>query len=269
MKVTLRLLLIILLLHSCKGEDSKATVVEEIIPSPEEVLRDYVIKPKNDDGLCREDISRAKEDLKKYGQIYVTTYCFGCESLPYEEEVIEYATYKGFKVISYGFSCVTINGQTQGCYKAFIDLKMEEINGKYFRQKIQIEAEKLMINKLKNSNRSLSIYDLSDNDKPKLVHETNLTKQGYIPTIKTMLPLKFDRDKYPFVDISFIIEKDGKISNLKSENWVDGYKENNKYKKELESMAKKEILNYYNEWIPGKYKNTIARVENNFRVSFQ
>ena len=269
MRVTLSILLFIIILKSCQSVDSKKTVTEEIIPSPEEVLRDYVKKPKASDRFCKKDIVRAKEDLKKYGNIYVTTYCFGCESLPYEQEITEYATGKGFKVISYGFNCVIMNGQTQGCYKAFIDLKMEEIHGKDFRQKIEIAAEKLMINKLKNNDRVLSINDLNDDDKPKLILETDLTRHGHIPVIKTGLPLKFDRDKYPFMDISFIIEKDGKISNLTNENWLDGYKENKKYRKELESMAKKEILNNYNEWVPGKYKNTVGRIKNNFRVNFE
>lgn len=63
--------------------------------------------------------------------------------------------------------------------------------------------------------------------------------------------------------------KNGKISNLKNENWVNEVEENEKYKSELEKIAKNIILEHYNNWKPGKYKNIVARVENNFRVNFE
>lgn len=72
-----------------------------------------------------------------------------------------------------------------------------------------------------------------------------------------------------FMDVSFIIEKNGKISNLKNENWVNEVEENEKYKSELEKIAKNTILEQYNNWKSGKYKNIVARVENNFRVNFE
>jgi hypothetical protein len=52
------------------------------------------------------------------------------------------------------------------------------------------------------------------------------------------LPLKHELDIYPFMDISFIVEKDGTISNVKNKNWVSGFKVNEKYRNELENLAK-------------------------------
>ncbi len=71
------------------------------------------------------------------------------------------------------------------------------------------------------------------------------------------------------MDISFIVEKDGTISNVKNKNWVSGFKVNEKYRNELENLAKNKILTDYSQWKPGNYKNTLTRVENNFRVSFE
>lgn len=243
--------------------------MDERVPSAEEVLRSYVGNPRPNDRMCREDIEKAKKDLKKYKDIYVSVSCFGCEAPPYEDEILEYAVKEKVKVINDAYSCVVIEGQTQRCYKTFIDLRMEETHGKDFRQKIEQAAEQLMIQKVENGNKVLSIYDLKEDDKPHFIKEDDLIKQGYIPTIKTGLPLKHDRDNYPFMDISFIIEKDGSIGNLKNGNWVSGFKENDKYKNELENIAKNIILANYSQWKPGKYKNTIARVENNFRVNFK
>lgn len=93
-------------------------------------------------------------------------------------------------LLTVSFADYIIDGQTQGCYKAFIDLEMEKVHGKNFRQKINQEAEELMIENIKNHNKVLSVYDLAENDKPHFIKEDNLIKQGYIPTIKTGLPLK-------------------------------------------------------------------------------
>lgn len=259
----------LLLMISCKDENPVTKPESEAIPNPEEVLRDYVKKPKTNDRICKNDIERAQKDLEKYKNIYVTTSCFGCKFLPYEDEILEYAKREKFKVINYDYSCVIIDGQTQGCYKAFIDLEMEKVHGKNFRQKIDQEAEELMIENIKNHNKVLSVYDLAENDKPHFIKEDNLIKQGYIPTIKTGLPLKNVKRNSIFMDVSFIIEKNGKISNLKNENWVNEVEENEKYKSELEKIAKNIILEHYNNWKPGEYKNIVARVENNFRVNFE
>lgn len=259
----------LLLITGCTDKNLETESVDEVIPNPQEVLRDYVKNPKTNDRICKDDIERAQKDLGKYKNIYVSTSCFGCKSLLYEDEILEYSTKQKFKVINYDFSCVIIDGQTQGCYKAFIDLEMEKVHGKNFRQKIEKEAEKLMIENIKNHDKVLSIFDLSENDKPHFIKEDNLIKQGYIPTIKTGLPLKNAKSNSIFLDVSFIIEKNGKVSTLKNENWVTEAAENEKYKSELEIIAKNTILTNYNNWKPGKYKNTIARVKNYFRVDFE
>jgi hypothetical protein len=253
----------------CKDKNPETKSVDEVIPNPQEFLRDYVKNPNINDRICNDDIERAQKDLEKYKNIYVRTSCFGCKFLPYEDEILEYTAKQKFKVINYNFSCVIIDGQTQGCYKAFIDLEMENVHGKNFRQKIEREAEKLMIENIKNHDKVLSVFDLPESDKPHFTKEDNLIKQGYIPTIKTGLPLKNAKRNSIFMDISFIVEKNGKVSTLKNENWVNEAAENEKYKSELEIIAKDTILVHYNNWKPGKYKNTIARVKNYFRVNFE
>lgn len=201
----------LLLVIGCKDKKLETKPVDEVIPNPEEVLREYVKKPKSNDRICKNDIERAQKDLEKYKNIYVTTSCFGCKFLPYEDEILEFAKRQKFKVINYDFSCVIIDGQTQGCYKTFIDLEMEKVHGKNFRQKIDQEAEELMIENIKNHDKVLSVYDLAENDKPHFIKEDNLIKQGYIPTIKTGLPLKNVKRNSIFMDVSFIIEKTVKL----------------------------------------------------------
>ncbi|UHO39578.1 hypothetical protein H5J24_05685 [Chryseobacterium capnotolerans] len=262
-----------LLLSGCKDHtkpvEKQPSDFEEPLLNSEEFLRSYVKNPSLNDRMCKDDIERAKKDLKKYKNIYVTTSCFGCKTPPYADERIEYATKNHFKVINNDYSCVVIDGQIQGCYKALVDLKMEEIHGKDFGKKIEQAAEELMIEKIKTGTKILSVYDLSEEEKPNLIQENKVTKKEDVLLVQTGLPLQYELDTYPFIDLSFIVEKDGTISNLKNENWVSGFNRNEKYKNELENLAKNKILTDYSKWRPGKYKNTLTRVENNFRVCFK
>ncbi|WP_144428974.1 hypothetical protein [Chryseobacterium sp. StRB126] len=263
---TIYYLFLLLFLLDCKD---KVKPVDEQPPNPKEFLRSYVKNPNPNDRMCKDDIEQAEKDLEKYKNIYVTTSCFGCKTSPYADEIIEYAAKQKIEVINDIYSCVVMEGQTKGCYKAMIDLKMEEIHGKDFRHKIEHAAEQLMIQKIKTGTKILSVYDLSEEDQPNLVKENKFTRKEDILTVQTGLPLQHELDTYPFIDISFIVEKDGTISNVKNENWVSGFKRNEKYKNELEGLAKNKILTNYSKWKPGKYKNTLTRVENNFRVCFK
>lgn len=258
--------LLLLLLLDCKD---KVKPVDDLLPGPEEVLRSYVKNPQINDRMCKGDIQRAQKDLEKYKNIYVSVSCLGCKYFPYQEEILEYAAKQKIEVLPDNYSCVVIEGQTKGCYKALIDLKMEEIHGKDFRKKIEQAAEELMIQKIKTGTKILSVYDLSEEEQPNLIQENKLIKKDDILVVQTGLPLQHELDTYPFIDISFIVEKDGTISNLKNKNWVSGFKGNEKFKNELENLAKNKILTDYSKWRPGKYKNTLTRVENNFRVCFE
>ena len=61
--------------------------------------------------------------------------------------------------------------------------------------------------------------------------------------------------------ITFIIEKNGTISNLRVVNWVNDAVDE-KFKKELIVIALKTLKEDYNHWNPGKYKGNIIRTEN-------
>lgn len=162
--------------------------MEEQPLSPDKFLRSYVKNPSLNDRMCKDDIKQAKKDLKKYKNIYVTTSCFGCRRPPYADEIIEYAANNHFKVINNDYSCVVIDGQTKGCYKTMIDLKMEKIHGKDFRQKIERAAEELMIRKIQAGTKVISIYDLPEENMPYFIKEDKFIKDEYILTIKTKLP---------------------------------------------------------------------------------
>ncbi|OYU78840.1 MAG: hypothetical protein CFE23_16715, partial [Flavobacterium sp. BFFFF1] len=108
----------------------------------------YLLTPDKTDSLCINDIERGKTDLKNFSGVYVKTICFGCSVKPYETELNVVLKKKKFKLGVQELGCVTALGQTQGCYKGYVDLKMQEKYGAAYKEEIEKEAEKLFITNL-------------------------------------------------------------------------------------------------------------------------
>lgn len=227
----------------------------------------YLLNPPKTDTLCRNDIERAKRDIKKYGKLYIKTICFGCDSKPFETEIEQVLNKRKIKQVIEDIGCVVFEGQTQGCYSGFITLKMKEKYGENYFSEIEKEAEKIFIKNVIEKYKVVSVYDLNDNEKPKIISQEVFVESDYYTTIKVNIPAKIDSYKSLFADITFIIEKDGTISNLRVENWVNEAIDE-KYKKELITSAFKTLKEKYNHWKVGKYKGNIIRTENTLRVNF-
>ena len=261
-------IVILIVVVGCKKERMVEDSKKELLPRYKDFINNYVKSPNKNDVMCRNDIEKAKNDLIKYKKIYVTTSCFGCDFPIYSEELSEFSIQNNVKVVNNDLSCIVIDGQTAGCYTAYIDGEMFKKFGENFRNEIENGADKLLVEKIKRG-KVVNVYDLNDSDKPHLPNETNELKEGYTPFLISGLSLKISHNNYPFMDISFVVEKDGSISNLRKNNWVSNGDENEKFSNELENKAIKMIMKNYSKWTPGKYKNNVARVENNFRVKFR
>jgi hypothetical protein len=142
------------------------------------------------------------------------------------------------------------------------------VNKKTYFSEIEKEAESIFIKNLIEKNKVVSIYDLEDKEKPKIISQSVQIQSDYYTTIKGNIPVQINSYKSLFADITFIIEKDGTISNLRVSNWVNDAVDE-KFKKELITTAIKTLKENYNHWKPGKYKNNIVRTENTLRVSFE
>jgi hypothetical protein len=228
----------------------------------------YLLNPPKSDTLCSNDIERAKRDINKYHKLFIQTICFGCRSKPFETEIEEVLKKQKIKKVVEDIVCVVFEGQTQGCYSGYISLKMKEQYGDNYFSKIEKEAESIFIKNIIEKNKVVSIYDLKDKEKPKIINPEVYIESDYYTTIKVNLPVKIDTYKSLFADITFIIEKDGTISNLSVANWVNDTVDE-KFKKDLITTALKILKEDYNHWNPGKYKGNIIRTENTLRVSFE
>lgn len=272
MKVTYILYLVILFFTiSCKeSSDNKVTTnrPEVIKLGPAKTDSKYLLNPPKSDTLCISDVERAKRDIDKYGKLFIRTICFGCDAKPFQAEIEEVLKKKKIKEVIEDIGCVVFEGQTQGCYSDFIILKMKELYGENYFSTIEKEAESIFIKNITENNKIVSVYDLEDNEKPKIISKKVNIESDYYTTLKVNLPVKIDSHKSLFADVTFIIEKDGTINNLSVDNWVNDAI-SDKFKNELISFALKTLKQDYNHWNPGKYKGNIIRTENTLRVNFQ
>ena len=261
---------LLLLTCSCKKENDKIknNKVVELIKIPNGNDPKYLLNHPKSDTLCSSDIQKAKNDIAKYNKLYIKTICFGCDNKPFEEELEEVLKKRKIKQVIEDIGCVVYEGQTQGCYSSYIELKMKEKYGENYFSDIEKEAEKILIKNIKEKNKLLSIYDLEDKEKPKILNPNVKIESDYYSTIKVSLPTKINSYKSLFVDITFVIEKDGTISNLSISNWVNDAIDE-KFKKQLIEIAFETLKKDYNSWKPGTYKGNITRTENTLRIDFK
>ena len=255
---------------SCKKENDeiKNNKVVELVKIPNGSNPKYLLNHPKSDTLCSNDIQKAKADIIKYKKLYIKTICLGCDSKPFEDELEDLLKKKKIKQVIEDIGCVVYEGQTQGCYSSYIELKMKEKYGENYFSEIEKEAEKILIKNIKEKDKLLSIYDLEDKEKPKILNPNVKIESDYYTTIKVSLPTKINSSKSLFVDITFIIEKDGTISNLNVSNWINDTIDE-KFKKQLIESAFETLKKDYNNWKPGTYKGNITRTENTLRVDFR
>lgn len=266
--------IISLLVLSCKKESGKETVHNSKLPEVHKLpppldYSKYILNPKKTDTLCLNEIEQAKNDLKEYPGVYVQTICFGCDFKPYEEEIKEVLKKRKFKIGIQDIGCVRYEGQTPGCYRAYIDLKMKDKYGENYKSEIETEAQNILIKNISINDKIISIYDLEDKERPKVFLQNAFVDGGTDTTIQTDLPINSKSSHNLFVDVNFIIEKNGTISNLVADNWVNENGVNEKYKDDLINLAIRTLKKDYNSWQPGTYKGNKARIENSLRVSFE
>ena len=155
------------------------------------------------------------------------------------------------------------------CYESHVDTRMRKKYGDNYNKIIEETADSILISKINLKNKVVDFDELDEQSQPKLKIGNNITSNIYVPVIKTKFNLKTDHINYSFLDLDFIIEKDGTVSNLNISNWVNGFKENEIYKKELFKIAKNIVMKEYSNWIAGNYKGNLVRVRKNFRISFK
>jgi hypothetical protein len=274
MRIYFRLscIFILLFIISCIDKsDEKVNDSIEIstirLPKKKSMDEKYLLNPSKSDSLCFFSVQRAKEDMKKYKGVYVQTICHGCYSKPYEAEIKEVLKNKNFKLGIEELDCVVYEGQTRGCYRDYIDLKMKQKYGENYISEIENQAEKLFIKKINVDDAVISCFDLEKQDMPQSLRSGIYFENDYQTTLKTDLPIEQNFKKYIFLDLDFIVEKTGTLSYVEV-SYYHGRIKDKKVKQQLIDFSIKTILAKYNNWNPGTYKGNIVRTKIPLRLSF-
>ena len=231
---------------------------------------DYVNNPDQDDTLCLADIKRAKEDLEKGKVVFTQTMGFLFGHIRYENELRQLCRKNGFYYSVDMISDVVFEGQTQGCYGAYMDNILIEKFGTGFKEKLRAKADSLFLAKANTQNKTVQYWDCDE--RPRLPNEVKRT-DDYLTTIKVnKLDIEKDESAYggwPFFDLGFIVEKDSTISGFYISNFVPHLDKNEKFKTDLFKLAVQELNENYSKWVPGTIKGIPVRTDNNVRIFFE
>lgn len=226
----------------------------------------YLKNPDRNDTMCINAVEKAKSDFETYEGVFTHSKCYECPNQPFLNEIKKIISKRKFKLHINEEICVTYQNQTEGCYTSYVKYLMEQKFGKNYYQEIVDQAEH---NFFKN-NSVADFYDLNYKDSPKFINQNiSLLNDGIMPIIHTNLNLDFEPNKVMYITLKFIIEKDGTISNIELDDWINQYPNNEKYKLKLFDIAKEELIEKYNKWTPGKISGQNVRTMNYLRAYFK
>ncbi len=227
----------------------------------------YVSNPAKTDSLCISEINKAKFDIENEGIVFTQAVGFLFGHNRYEKELEKLCEEKGLKYAIDLIGCVVFEGQTQGCYGAYMDKSLAEKYGTDFKQIMHKKADSLFLSNVLKNNTAVQYWDCDE--RPKLPSE-NIRTSDYIPYLSVYdIDIKENKNEYggwPFFDVGFIVEKDSTTTNYYIGNYVAELESNEKYKTQLFELVTKHLKEKYPKWIPGSIKGVPVRTDNNVRI---
>ncbi|MBL4755630.1 MAG: hypothetical protein JKY52_18815 [Flavobacteriales bacterium] len=243
------------------------TDLTNVVQFPDPI--EYVANPDPNDSTCIREIERAKRDIENGKVAFSQPAGFLFGHLRYETELRQLCDKHGLVFRNDMRGCTVTQGQTQGCYGAYMNKTIIEKFGPDFKDKLHREADSIVL--ANATNDTLWYYECDE--RQRLPSETKRTSD-YIPSIiVTDIEIKEKKSQkyggWPFIDLSFIVETDGSISAYYLSQFVPVLDQNREYKDELVKLAIREIKDKYPLWVPAKIKGTPVRAYNNVRVYFE
>lgn len=231
--------------------------------------QNYIAYPNPTDSLCISDINRAKKDIANGNIVFTQEYGFLFGDIRYERELRKLCKNYGLIFDFELISDVVIDGQTQGCYGAYMDKIIADKFGRDFKEKLHKAADSIYLDNIIKSHKVVQYWDCDE--RPRLPNE--ITRTNDYLTIKMVDNIDIAENKChhggsPFLDLGFIVELDSTISGFYIRNFVPDLDINKRYKTELFNIAVKHMKDIYSEWIPGKIDGHMVRTNNNVRIFF-
>lgn len=226
---------------------------------------EYINKPNKKDTTCISEINEAKKDIENVKIVFCSPVGFLFGMLRFEDELKEVVESYGLKFKIDLISDVEFEGQTQGCYGAYMTQYIENKFGENIREKIYNEADSLYIVRVISRNKIVDYWDCDI--APHLLGEKterDFTKTLYIDNLQ----MPIDCSEAILMDIDFIIELDSTTNSYDVSNKVLGTEQNEKYFKDLLEYSISELKKIDN-WCPGQLKNSNVRTRQNARIYYE
>lgn len=142
MKKTFVILILLTIFISCV-EDKKQPIaeIEDSNLENEYVEFDpikYVSNPEKTDTLCISEINRTKDEIKTNGIAFTQEAGFLYGHNRYEKELEELCKKYGLNYEIDLIGCVVFEGQTQGCYGAYMDKVLADKYGLDFKKQMHV-----------------------------------------------------------------------------------------------------------------------------------
>lgn len=258
------LIILTFILFACgqnKSNDKTSEIVT--IDRPENQLEKYILKPASTDSMCLKDIAKAKNDIANGKLIFTAPMGFGTHHLRQEEELRKLCKTYDLLFDYEMFGCIVYEGQTAGCYGAYMTKTIEDKYGKGFKEILLAKADSMLLAK-----SDTIAYYLCDK-RPQIPGQTDHDR--LFPNIneKIKKQLKPDNEgRFPFMDIGFYIDKEGFASGYFINSFHDAdNKSNQKFKKVLFELGIEE-LKKIKVWETGEIGGQKVNTENNVRVYY-
>ncbi|MFD2562627.1 hypothetical protein [Aquimarina rubra] len=272
MKKIVTYILILAFTFACSNE-KKSGDKEIIVKTNRSVIveknydpLEYVMNPSPSDSLCQSDILKAKSDIQNGKLVYVQTAGMGFGFKRYELDLKKLCKEKGLEYDVDLIGCVVMEGQTQGCYGAYMDKTLIDKFGSDFKDKLDKEADSLFLVRI--IKEKIPVFSWDCDEKPTPI----LGDKKYLETTLDVPNLDLKRTElgrtWPAIDLSFIIERNGKISKFYNNNYIAYLEHNEKFKNQLYTIAVNYIKDNYPNWESGKINGTPVITDHNLRITF-
>jgi hypothetical protein len=234
----------------------------------------YLLNIGAGDTTCGNAVKRAQ--IRARDTIdFVISFGMGSLGLRYEKELAALCRKQGLTYQLELGNCIYIEGQTDGCYKDYMDFMLREKYGRDFKIGLHHKADSLFL--INAANDTIISWDCDK--EPTCIGKNVDTAEGI--DLPVALPLKERRDDWmsrdgkptftvyrSFMDIRFVIDKKGNVSNFHLSDFIPARKENEVYKERLFELAKKEIKKNYSKWHPGEINGVPLNTFYFLRVQF-
>ncbi|WP_178377014.1 hypothetical protein [Chryseolinea serpens] len=157
-----------------------------------------------------------------------------------------------------------------------MDFLLREKYGRDFKIGLHHKADSLFL--INAANDTIISWDCDK--EPTCIGKEVDTAEGIYLSIA--LPVQDNREEWksqdgkpsfalyhPFIDIRFVIDKKGNVSNFHLSDFIPARKENEVYKERLFELAKREIKKNYSKWHPGEINGVPLNTFYFLRVQFK